>query len=159
MSNRTLFPPPYWESWPGTRIGGLLYVGVVACALLVVCATPGCWKTRATCLPRSRQCPWSCIQPVLVGLLIGLFIHFIPCIWWTCVQQHPRVPPARPLSWPPARAHRCDWGEHDGAAVRGGIWFITWAVVAIGMAIANCTRQDKGAGGDLTVREHVGLGP
>ena len=75
-------------------------------------------------------------------------------------QHHPRdaaCAPAQPA--PPARAHRCDWGEHDGAAVRGGIWFITWAVVAIGMAIANCTRQDKGAGGDLTVREHVGLGP
>ena len=41
------------------------------------------------------------------GCFIGLWIHFIPCAWWTC-----------------------DWGEYDGAGVRGGIWFVLWAIVS-----------------------------
>eukprot|EP01006_Ploeotia_vitrea_P019661 TRINITY_DN51886_c0_g1_i1.p1 TRINITY_DN51886_c0_g1~~TRINITY_DN51886_c0_g1_i1.p1 ORF type:complete len:217 (+),score=13.29 TRINITY_DN51886_c0_g1_i1:44-694(+) len=42
----------------------------------------------------------------------GLFLHFICCIWWTC-----------------------DWSEHDGAGVRGGIWFITWGLTFVGMMV------------------------
>jgi hypothetical protein len=42
----------------------------------------------------------------LLGCAIGLFVHFIPCLWWTC-----------------------DWGPHDGAAIRGAIWFTVWGIV------------------------------
>lgn len=40
--------------------------------------------------------------------LFGIWLHFIPCIWWTC-----------------------DWGPHDGEGIRGGIWFVTWGVLMI----------------------------
>lgn len=45
------------------------------------------------------------LYAVVLGCLAGLWLHFIPCIWWTC-----------------------DWGEHDGEGVRGAIWFSTWAL-------------------------------
>ena len=44
--------------------------------------------------------------------LFGMYLHFIPCIWWTC-----------------------DWGPHDGEGVRGAIWFITWPIAFIIMLI------------------------
>ena len=40
-----------------------------------------------------------------VACLVGMWVHFIPCIWWTC-----------------------DWGDNDGEGVRGAIWFILWGV-------------------------------
>ena len=70
--------------------------------------------------PDYRRCQWCSVSQnglgyfcynFLLGLFIGcasgLWLHFWPCIWWTC-----------------------DWGEHDGQGVRGGIWFITWAIVS-----------------------------
>ena len=74
MSNRTLFPPPYWESWPGTRIGGLLYVGVVACA----------WCKKKFCA--------SCRSFSFVGYAYSTPGDFI------CYKCHPHdcSPPCRP---------------------------------------------------------------
>ena len=44
-----------------------------------------------------------------MGCLAGLWLHFIPCIWWTC-----------------------DWSINDGEEIRGGIWFALW----LGFSIA-----------------------
>ena len=44
---------------------------------------------------------------VLGGCVAGLYLHFWPCLWWSC-----------------------DWGEHDCEGVRGAIWFTTWVVFA-----------------------------
>ena len=41
---------------------------------------------------------WNLVLAIAFGCGIGLFLHFIPCIWWTC-----------------------DWGPHDGQGIRGGI--------------------------------------
>ena len=54
----------------------------------------------------------------MVGCFAGLFLHFIPCLWWTC-----------------------DWGEHDGESIRGGIWFLTWGSVTVVGSVSNCRRK------------------
>ena len=39
---------------------------------------------------------------IIAGFIMGMMIHFIPCIWWTC-----------------------DWGDSDNEGMRGSIWFIS----------------------------------
>lgn len=56
------------------------------------------------------------IASILVACVLGLFLHFVPCIWWTC-----------------------DWGDHDGEGVRGAIWFVVWgAGVVWAIVVAAC---------------------
>ena len=43
----------------------------------------------------------SLTKALLVSLLFGFWLHFIPCIWWTC-----------------------DLSENDGGQVRGAVWAI-----------------------------------
>ena len=97
MANATaaLFPPATFApgSLTDTRVGGLLYVGVVLCSLLVICAVPACRAVRGSCLPRRRACPWSFLQPLFFGLMMGLWLHFVPCIVWCAVKcSEPRPP-------------------------------------------------------------------
>jgi hypothetical protein len=64
--------------------------------------------------------------PVCLGVLFhpfptgvtSLWVHFIPCFWWSC-----------------------DWGEYDGAAIRGGIWFILWFVVCVWCCVKKCSQR------------------
>jgi hypothetical protein len=103
MSNSSggLWPPANWTDWPGTRIGGLVFDAIV---LVLLLALPPC--RHYFVVPKSDNCART-VQAICVGCVIGLFIHFIPCIWWTC-----------------------DWGPSDGQAIRGGIWFLVWAIVS-----------------------------
>ena len=56
----------------------------------------------------SRQ---RCSLGIIVGgCILGLWLHFVPCLWWTC-----------------------DWGPHDGQQVRGGIWFLGWPVLSLAL--------------------------
>lgn len=48
---------------------------------------------------------------ILQGCLWGIWLHFLPCLKWTC-----------------------DWGEGDEEGIRGAIWFISWAVISILLA-------------------------
>lgn len=57
-------------------------------------------------LKRKGVFPLGIIWAFLISCLCGMWLHFIPCIWWSC-----------------------DWGYYDGQGVRGGIWFITWPVL------------------------------
>jgi len=52
---------------------------------------------------------------IINACLVGLYVHFVPCIWWTC-----------------------DWGDHDGEGVRGAIWFTLWAIFALISLVSAC---------------------
>ena len=130
MGNSTLWPAASFGagSMTGTRAGALVYLVAVFLIAVVAFTAPACSSFRRAWLPRRRRCPWSLIQPVVIGLVASLWLHFIPCIWWTC-----------------------DWSSSDGAAVRGGIWFIGWLVIGVGMLVANCcateSKQEHDAAG------------
>lgn len=51
----------------------------------------------------------------LNACLVGLYVHFIPCIWWTC-----------------------DWGDNDGEGIRGAIWFTIWIILGIYSILSTC---------------------
>lgn len=60
------------------------------------------------------------IKAIVLGCVAGLFLHFIPCIWWTC-----------------------DWGPNDGQGVRGGIWFVSWAIIGVAILCIDCRSNNK----------------
>ena len=106
------WPPANFSIWPVTRATALVY-----CSLLPLLLLP-CGRRRAKVCARDT-CPR--LFPVVFGCLAGLWLHFVPCIWWTC-----------------------DWGPFDGEGVRGAIWFVTWAVVT---AAWYCFHSPGGGGG------------
>lgn len=130
MSNGSdpLWPSANFDDWPTTRIGGLAFNGVVIVLVLIACAIPAC-RTRCFTIQRSSAC-LLVMQSVLTGLVVGLFIHFIPCLWWTC-----------------------DWGPDDGQAIRGGIWFVVWGAVSISICACGCrSRADLGSAGNASMK-------
>merc|ERR1712032_248361 len=58
--------------------------------------------------------------PFFFGLWVGMAIHFIPCIWWSC-----------------------DWGYYDGEGIRGGIWFGVWGIASGIFAWYYCKHRDE----------------
>lgn len=50
----------------------------------------------------------SILMAIVFGFLFAFFLHFLPCIWWTC-----------------------DMGYYDGEQVRGYIWFVGWPCFSI----------------------------
>ena len=52
---------------------------------------------------------------IVNSCLVGLYAHFVPCLWWTC-----------------------DWGDHDGEGVRGAIWFTLWALLGVISIVSSC---------------------
>ena len=129
MSNSSggggLWPAADFDHWPQTRVVSLVFDGVVALLFILSTFVP-CLR-RYVCPPCS-ECAGdesACqrlVLPIFIGLLFGLWLHFIPCIWWTC-----------------------DWGDHDGAGIRGGIWFITWGIVSTSLCCMR-SRPKRGAG-------------
>ncbi|KAL1503126.1 hypothetical protein AB1Y20_011189 [Prymnesium parvum] len=118
-----LWPAADWEEWPQTRWAALLFDGVVLLLVLASAFVP-CLR-QYVCPPCSRWGKDSgvcqrLVLPVLLGLLCGVWLHFVPCIWWTC-----------------------DWGEHDGQAVRGGLWFATWALVTAALCVGRARRAAR----------------
>ena len=110
-------PPPNFDDWPITRYGALGFLGVVGVALIVCLALPHC--RRRFLSPADRKQPGRlALQAVLVGLVVSLWLHFIPCIFWTC-----------------------DWGASDGQGVRGAIWFGAWGLIAGAYVVASCYCQ------------------
>ena len=108
-----MFPPANFALWPLTRVSALVYLVL----LPIICAIP---VVRRCCLRNNKASRWG--WPILIGLLFSLWLHFIPCIFWTC-----------------------DWGPYDGAGVRGGIWFIVWGLwVGISYCLNCRTPQEKG---------------
>lgn len=113
MVNSTKFwPPADWDNWPETRVGALIFDAVVLVCVVV-------YAVMRTQCPRQSMRPCSnckllesvChrfMMPIFIGFLCGIWLHFIPCIWWTC-----------------------DWGDNDGEGIRGGIWFVTWGIVTV----------------------------
>ena len=102
------WPSADWDDWPGTRIGGLAVFGGFVLAVILICVIP---VARHCCCRIHRTPMWLLtLQAVGVGCIVGLAVHFVPCIWWTC-----------------------DWGPNDGEGVRGAIWFIVWAITAVGI--------------------------
>lgn len=115
-----LWPAADWDEWPQTRTAALVFDGLVALIALASLVVP-CLR-RYVCPPCSKcgkrdGCCQRFILPILIGLLCGVWLHFIPCIWWTC-----------------------DWGEHDGQAIRGAIWFVTWGIVTSSLC---CMRSSR----------------
>jgi hypothetical protein len=119
----SVWPPADFEHWPDTRIAALSYCGIV---LLVVAVPP---SRRLICYSPWDACGQSCgvvVRAVVLGFVWSVFAHFIPCIWWTC-----------------------DWGAHDGQAVRGAIWFVLWAVLICYLLYTGRKRHGCcGRGGD-----------
>ena len=110
-----IWPPANFTDWTPSRIAPLAFLAIV----LILCAIP---PVRKAALAKRDGCRFV-LQAVLLGLLCGLFVHFWPCIWWTC-----------------------DWGPNDGAGIRGGIWFILWAVVTSGIFVLHARRAGREAG-------------
>ncbi|CAB9525468.1 expressed unknown protein [Seminavis robusta] len=116
-----IWPPANFTEWPSTRIGALIIDGII----LLLAIIP---VTRRVIFLNAWDCCCCCpavIKAVVLGGLIGMFLHFIPCIWWTC-----------------------DWGEYDGQAVRGGIWFIGGPIIAAFILCYECNRSKGDEGGD-----------
>ncbi|CAH1791119.1 unnamed protein product [Owenia fusiformis] len=65
---------------------------------------------------RNPLWPYGLIWAFFSSCLCGIWLHFWPCIWWTC-----------------------DWGYYDGQGVRGGIWFGSWALLFILMCFRTRT--------------------
>ena len=53
-----------------------------------------------------------------VACLIGIWVHFVPCLWWTC-----------------------DWGDGDREGIRGAIWFGLWIVGAIVLSLSSMQQR------------------
>ena len=97
-----MFPPANFALWPLTRVSALVYLAL----LPIICAIP---VVRRCCLRNNKASRWG--WPILIGLLFSLWLHFIPCIFWTC-----------------------DWGPYDGAGVRREeeepvVWCVVWCVL------------------------------
>eukprot|EP00756_Hemistasia_phaeocysticola_P049446 Hpha_TRINITY_DN23922_c0_g1::TRINITY_DN23922_c0_g1_i1::g.137761::m.137761 len=107
------WPPANMTYWPDTRVAALAFDGVVVVVVIVILLVPG--FNAFCCQVRGQHKCCVTIQALLGGFVAGLFIHFIPCIWWTC-----------------------DWGDYDGEGVRGGILFAVWAIVAIVVFVVGC---------------------
>eukprot|EP01062_Namystynia_karyoxenos_P045814 TRINITY_DN34128_c0_g1_i1.p1 TRINITY_DN34128_c0_g1~~TRINITY_DN34128_c0_g1_i1.p1 ORF type:complete len:216 (+),score=49.32 TRINITY_DN34128_c0_g1_i1:83-730(+) len=77
-------------------------------------------EVRSVDAVRGRSIGVCCVlQAFVLGCVAGLFLHFIPCLWWTC-----------------------DWGDSDGEGVRGAIWFATWGLTFPGLLLTQaCTRD------------------
>jgi len=58
------------------------------------------------------------VEVVIWGLVLSLWLHFIPCWFWTC-----------------------DWGPHDGEGFRGLIWFISWPIITISLFLLSATMK------------------
>ena len=114
-----IWPAADFDDWPDTRVFALVFDGVVALVVIAALAVP---RIRSWCLRLrdSRRCCRMCAFPVLAGCLAGLWLHFVPCIWWTC-----------------------DWGPHDGEGVRGGIWFVTWGAVTAWLCYSGAARGKR----------------
>ena len=113
----SLWPPANFTEWPPTRIGAL----TINAILLLLVAIP---STRRLILVDSWKicccCCHEVIKGAVLGFVIGMFLHFIPCLWWTC-----------------------DWGEYDGEAVRGMIWFITGPIIGVWILWFECNRSKR----------------
>ena len=106
-----IWPPPNFDCWPETRYAGIAFAGVS----IILFVIPQMWRHYRNCIL------WNVFGgPFFFGLWLGLAIHFIPCIWWSC-----------------------DWGFYDGQAVRGGIWFGVWIGAYIGFTIYVCRHNKK----------------
>ena len=117
------WPPANFSVWPATRVTALIY-----CALLPLLLLLPCGKRRVKGCER-ETCPR--LFPIIFGCLLGLWLHFIPCIWWTC-----------------------DWGPFDGEGVRGAVWFVTWAVVTAALYYLRRPSQG-GSGGQNAPRKET----
>ena len=92
-SNDELWPHAEFETWPVSRIAALSVVGVLAIAIAFTAVQKyciKCWKGKS-CGNCCDDCLGPFCGPFWIGCLGGIWLHFIPCIWWTC-----------------------DWGLHDG---------------------------------------------
>ena len=84
----SIWPPANFTEWPSTRIGALVINGIILLLLMIPITR------RFIFVDSWKKCCCCCHEfwkALLLGCLIGMFLHFIPCIWWTC-----------------------DWGEYDG---------------------------------------------
>lgn len=120
-----IWPPANFKLWPGTRTAALVFDGLLLAVVVLVLAVPLLRRRAADCPTSSNAC---CLvfTGVLVGVLGGMWLHFVPCIWWTC-----------------------DWGPYDGQGVRGGIWLvcgIVLAVVTCGLLGCRRAKEQQGVG-------------
>ena len=63
-----------------------------------------------------KRCKWSLwyiLWSIIVGCLVGIYLHFLPCFGlWSC-----------------------DGSPNDRIQIRGGIWFISWFLITIFLSI------------------------
>lgn len=106
----TLWPPANMNHWPETRVGALLFNLIVLVLVILIFAVPPLRRGVRSVAPRMCHASMCCliISSVAIGALGGIWLHFVPCLWWTC-----------------------DWGPNDGEAVRGSIMFVSGAVIAM----------------------------
>ena len=110
-AEESVWPPANWTCWPETRYGGIIIAGVSIILLLI----PQMWRHYKNCLT------WHVFGgPFFFSLWLGFFVHFIPCIWWSC-----------------------DWGFYDGQGIRGGIWGVVWIGSYIGLTVYVCKYKKK----------------
>ena len=93
-SSRQLWPSADWDDWSQTRYTALVFDGIVALLVIAAAFVPA---LRSWLCPPCSKCgdkQSACqrfVLPVLIGLLCGIWLHFIPCI---CERstRNPTVP-------------------------------------------------------------------
>jgi len=87
------------------RTAALIVEALVVVAAVATIARPPLRRRVVRCDCHSNLC---CLLTtgIAVGALGGIWVHFIPCIWWAC-----------------------DWGPYDGEAVSGGIMFVGGSLI------------------------------
>ena len=74
---------------------------------------------------------------VVAGFIMGMMIHFIPCIWWTC-----------------------DWGDSDNEGMRGAIWFISgiafglWCIIIDALEYKHILVSSENKNISVTIKGH-----
>jgi len=113
MEMYSTWPPPSanFESWPAPRIGGLICFGLGA---LFFSFRPCRKKLRKS----NRKN--VILFPIVFGCIFGCWLHFFPCIWWTC-----------------------DHTFTDGAGVRMAIWLVSWLLLTGIVLSNNIARRER----------------
>jgi hypothetical protein len=103
----TVWPPANFGAWPGTRTAALVFDGILLGVVVLVLAVPLLRRRAAGCPTSSNLC-CLLVTGVVVGVVGGMWLHLVPCLWWTC-----------------------DWGPYDGEGVRGAIWIVGSIVLTL----------------------------
>jgi hypothetical protein len=104
------------------RIGAMVFV-CVALLFVFVAGVYACFGGWPRWYTASRARFWCAagVQAVLLGFVVGLWLHLVPCFWLAC-----------------------DLGPEDEPMMRGLLWFVSWPVIALLLLLSCAGERDCG---------------